>query len=106
MGLNHHSLNKISNTYCGGVRAELIATGPAPANLELELTETVLDAESAVVILLALKDMGVRLTIDDFGTGLFQPCFCGAFRLDTIKLDQSFVQTSPSTLKTLPLSAP
>jgi diguanylate cyclase (GGDEF)-like protein/PAS domain S-box-containing protein len=80
--------------FLSGVRAVLIATGMAPQNLELELTESVLmkDAESAVVTLLALKAMGVRLAIDDFGTGYSSFTYLRRFPLDTLKVDQSFVQ--------------
>src|SRR5450631_452636 len=80
--------------FLSGVRAVLISTGMEPQNLELELTESVLmaDAESAVVTLLALKAMGVRLAIDDFGTGYSSFTYLRRFPLDTLKVDQSFVQ--------------
>jgi diguanylate cyclase (GGDEF)-like protein/PAS domain S-box-containing protein len=80
--------------FLSGVRAVLIATGMEPQNLELELTESVLmrDAESAVVTLLALKAMGVRLAIDDFGTGYSSFTYLRRFPVDTLKVDQSFVQ--------------
>jgi len=76
------------------VRAVLIATGVDPANLELELTESVLmeDAESTVRTLGALKAMGVRLAIDDFGTGYSSFTYLRRFPVDALKLHQSFVQ--------------
>jgi diguanylate cyclase (GGDEF)-like protein/PAS domain S-box-containing protein len=80
--------------FVSGVRAALIATGVAPPNLELELTETVLmeDAESTVRTLGALKAMGVRLAIDDFGTGYSSFTYLRRFPVDALKLHQSFVQ--------------
>jgi len=80
--------------FLSGVRAVLIATGLEPANLEMELTESVLmeDAESAVGTLLALKAMGVRLAIDDFGIGYSSFSYLRRFPVDTIKVDRSFVQ--------------
>jgi EAL domain-containing protein (putative c-di-GMP-specific phosphodiesterase class I) len=80
--------------FISGVRAVLIATGLEPANLELELTESVLmqDAESTVRTLGALKAMGVRLAIDDFGTGYSSFTYLRRFPVDALKLDQSFVQ--------------
>ena len=76
------------------VRAVLIATGVEPSNLELEVTESILmqDAESTVRTLSALKAMGVRLAIDDFGTGFSSFTYLRRFPVDTLKLDQSFVQ--------------
>src|ERR1700683_2657349 len=80
--------------FISGVRAVLIATGVEPANLELELTESVLiqDAESTVRTLAALKPMGVQLAIDDFGTGYSSFTYLRRFPVDALKLHQSFVQ--------------
>jgi diguanylate cyclase (GGDEF)-like protein/PAS domain S-box-containing protein len=80
--------------FLSGVRAVLIATGVKPANLELELTESVLmqDAESTVCTLGALKAMGVQLAIDDFGTGYSSFSYLRRFPVDALKLHQSFVQ--------------
>jgi diguanylate cyclase (GGDEF)-like protein/PAS domain S-box-containing protein len=80
--------------FLSGVRAVLIATGVEPANLELELTESVMmqDAESTVRILAALKAMGVQLAIDDFGTGYSSFTYLRRFPIDALKLHQSFVQ--------------
>jgi EAL domain-containing protein (putative c-di-GMP-specific phosphodiesterase class I) len=80
--------------FVSGVRAALIATGVEPANLELELTESVLmhDAESTVRTLVALKAMGVQLAIDDFGTGYSSFTYLRRFPVDALKLHQSFVQ--------------
>jgi diguanylate cyclase (GGDEF)-like protein/PAS domain S-box-containing protein len=80
--------------FISGVRAVLIATGVEPANLELELTESVLmqDAESTVRTLGALKAMGVTLAIDDFGTGYSSFTYLRRFPVDALKLDKSFVQ--------------
>ncbi len=79
----------------------LIATGMEPQNLELELTESVLmqDPESAVVTLLALKAMGVRMAIDDFGTGYSSFTYLRRFPVDTLKVDQSFVQEITADLE-------
>jgi diguanylate cyclase (GGDEF)-like protein len=83
-----------ANDFLSEVRAVLIATGMAPENLVLELTETVLmqDAESAVISLLALEAIGVRLAIDDFGTGYSSFTYLRRFPVHSIKIDRSFVQ--------------
>jgi diguanylate cyclase (GGDEF)-like protein/PAS domain S-box-containing protein len=79
--------------FLSGIRAVLIATGLDPQDLELELTEGVLmqDAESAVVTLLALKAMGIKLAVDDFGTGFSSFTYLRRFPVDTLKVDKSFV---------------
>jgi diguanylate cyclase (GGDEF)-like protein/PAS domain S-box-containing protein len=59
----------------------------------LEVTESVLvqDAEVAARTLHALHDLGVRLSIDDFGTGWSSLTYLQQFPVDEIKLDRSYV---------------
>jgi diguanylate cyclase (GGDEF)-like protein/PAS domain S-box-containing protein len=80
--------------FLSGVRAVLISTGVQPANLEMEMTESglMVDTESTLVVLNALKAMGVQLSIDDFGTGYSSFTYLRRFPVDALKLDQSFVQ--------------
>lgn len=64
-----------------------------PRYLELELTESVLmrDAASADSVLHALAGLGVKLAIDDFGTGYSSLSYLRQFPINTLKIDQSFV---------------
>jgi len=65
----------------------------APQQLELELTESMLmQAEEATDTLNRLKDLGVRLAVDDFGTGYSNLAYLKHFPIDTLKIDQSFIQ--------------
>jgi diguanylate cyclase (GGDEF)-like protein/PAS domain S-box-containing protein len=64
-----------------------------PKYLELELTETGLmrHAEPTAHTLGQLKAIGLRLAIDDFGTGYSSLSYLTRFPIDTLKLDQSFL---------------
>jgi predicted signal transduction protein with EAL and GGDEF domain len=82
-----------SVTLLEDVDAALAASGLPAANLQLEVTETVLveDAASAARVMHALKSRGVRLALDDFGTGYSSLRYLNQFPLDVIKIDRSFV---------------
>jgi diguanylate cyclase (GGDEF)-like protein len=71
-------------------------TGLAPEGLCLDLTETALrynrfQRESTWSRLRDLKDMGVKLGIDDFGTGMASLSLLREFRLDVLRLHRQFV---------------
>ncbi|GJI90793.1 putative bifunctional diguanylate cyclase/phosphodiesterase [Duganella hordei] len=76
------------------VAAALRRSGLAPAQLELELTESILlhDSDSVNRSLQALKTMGVALSIDDFGTGYSNLSYLKSLAVDKLKIDQSFVR--------------
>ena len=67
-------------------------TGLAPQRLELEITEAALMRERAAVIatLQRLHNLGVRVVMDDFGTGFSSLSNLRAFPFDKIKVDRSF----------------
>lgn len=75
------------------VTAALRESGFDPALLELELTESMLmkNPDEAVGVLHALKKLGVRLSIDDFGTDYSALSYLARLPLDTLKIDRSFV---------------
>jgi diguanylate cyclase (GGDEF)-like protein/PAS domain S-box-containing protein len=76
-----------------GVLKALDDAGLHPRYLQLELTESILmkNADSTESILNALKATGVQVAIDDFGTGYSSLSYLTRFPIDTLKIDQSFV---------------
>jgi diguanylate cyclase (GGDEF)-like protein/PAS domain S-box-containing protein len=65
-----------------------------PSRLKLELTESVVlaDVDDVVAKMRRLKDLGVKLSLDDFGTGHSSLSYLKALPIDQIKIDQSFVR--------------
>jgi diguanylate cyclase (GGDEF)-like protein len=76
------------------VRSILEITKMDPSLLEIELTERLLihDIERTVHILSELKTLGVRIAVDEFGTGYSTLATLQRFPLDTIKIDRSFMR--------------
>lgn len=75
--------------------AEVLSkTGLDPACLELEITESVLmqDAEATIDMLRALKEMGIKISVDDFGTGFSSLSYLKRFPIDILKIDKSFTR--------------
>jgi EAL domain-containing protein (putative c-di-GMP-specific phosphodiesterase class I) len=71
----------------------LAETGLPPACLTLEITETAVmdDAESNRATLQRFKDLGVRLAIDDFGSGYSSLGYLKRFPVDMLKIDRAFI---------------
>ena len=67
--------------------------GIEPSALTLEITETVLmaDTDLAVTRLRELKALGVNLALDDFGTGYSSLSYLSRFPVDILKMDRSFL---------------
>lgn len=75
------------------IQSILLETGLPPARLELEVTENVLidDFSRAISILCQLKTLGVRIALDDFGSGYSSLSYLHSFSFDKIKIDRTFV---------------
>ena len=76
------------------VRTVVQDAGIDPRRLELELTESlvVVNLTDTVAKMQAIKDMGIRFSIDDFGTGHSSLAYLTRLPLDQLKIDQSFVR--------------
>ena len=76
------------------VKSVMERTGVQAHQLKLELTESSLvhDIDDIIVKMEQLKDMGVGLSLDDFGTGFSSLNYLKRLPLDQLKIDQSFVR--------------
>jgi len=72
----------------------LSETGLPPSRLELEITESTLMADHGPgsAALEALADAGVRLAVDDFGTGFSNLACLQRFPIGCLKIDRSFIE--------------
>jgi diguanylate cyclase (GGDEF)-like protein len=81
------------------VAAALEESGLPARRLDLEITETVLlqNSEEVIATLHGLRALGVRISMDDFGTGQSSLSYLRSFPFDKIKIDQSFVRDFPDS---------
>jgi EAL domain-containing protein (putative c-di-GMP-specific phosphodiesterase class I) len=77
----------------GHVKEALAASGLRPAQLELEVTESMLieNADGVGLQLKELRALGVSVAMDDFGTGYSSLGYLWQFGFDKLKIDRSFV---------------
>ena len=81
----------------GTVEAALSASGLPASRLEIEIPESVAmgDIQEAIAMLRRLREMGVRVVLDDFGTGHSSLATLKSLPLDAIKIDRTFVAEIP-----------
>jgi diguanylate cyclase (GGDEF)-like protein len=79
----------------GHVNAIMLETGIGPGMLRLEITESMVmdDLEKMVGVLTHLKELGLGLAMDDFGTGHSSLTCLHQFPLDILKIDRSFINS-------------
>ena len=82
-----------SESLVSDVRRALELTGLPPSALVLEITESLMlaDTEFGMQQLNELKSLGIRLAMDDFGTGYSSLSYLSRFPVDILKMDRSFV---------------
>jgi len=92
--VNISAMQLESPDFVEGLFAILEATGLKPGSLELELTESVLmkNPERTKVVLKALKEKGVQVSVDNYGTGETGLATLRELSLDAIKIDGTFVR--------------
>jgi len=75
------------------VQRHLDQAGVAPHCLKLEITESTLieNMALAATLLVELQQLGIQVSMDDFGTGYSSLSYLHQFKLNTLKIDQSFI---------------
>lgn len=93
VAVNISPLNLLDADFAERLKGALARHDVPPALLELELTETALMREPEVTLrrLRAVRDLGVRLSIDDFGTGWASLSYLKRLPVTTLKIDRAFV---------------
>lgn len=93
VGVNISSKQLATDDFVAIVRNCLTEANIQPCQLELEITESVLlvSVEDATAKLAKLHEMGVRLSLDDFGIGYSSLTYLCHLPVDTLKIDKSFV---------------
>ncbi|MFF9622372.1 aminotransferase class I/II-fold pyridoxal phosphate-dependent enzyme [Streptomyces griseosporeus] len=83
--------------FLGEVRRALDTPGLRPGSLQLELTESVLLRRDDQIdsVIRELRNLGVRIAVDDFGTGFSSLRYLREFPLDVLKIDKTFIEDIP-----------
>jgi diguanylate cyclase (GGDEF)-like protein/PAS domain S-box-containing protein len=93
VSVNVSAVQLRASGFTAQVAEALVRTGLAPERLTLELTESVVVEDVAAVSELfgALRTLGVRISVDDFGTGFSSLASLAGLPVDALKLDRSFI---------------
>jgi diguanylate cyclase (GGDEF)-like protein/PAS domain S-box-containing protein len=94
MGVNLFPAQMRSPNLCRKVAETLARHRINPESLELEVTESVAlqDDDKSLETLSALRELGVGIAFDDFGTGYASLCSLQRYPLTTLKIDRGFVR--------------
>ncbi len=100
MSINISSKQFTQPDLVGKLTSFLAETGVEPRTLALEITESMImeDVEAAVKTMNRLREMGIHLHIDDFGTGHSSLSYLHRFPVDALKIDRSFISKLSSDI--------
>ena len=94
VSVNVSTLHLKSAALPARVRRALAETGLSPDALCIELSESTLMENPAegVALVIRMKELGVRLAVDDFGNGYASLAYLKQFPVDYVKIDRSFIE--------------
>ncbi len=95
MSINISALQNKKDDFVDSIVEVLNKYKVKPGEIELEITESVLidDFQSVSEKLKMLRDYGIRISLDDFGTGFSSLSYLKKLPIDTLKIDKSFIDT-------------
>ncbi len=91
VAVNVSARQLVASEFGDVVDAALAGSGLHPASLVLELTESMMQAETSRFTLQKLRSRGVNVAIDDFGTGFSSLAYLRRFPVDIVKIDRIFL---------------
>ena len=93
MSINISSIQYKRKDFVGKLLEMIQKYDVEPGEIELEITESILieDFEEVKDKLLTLRDYGVKISLDDFGTGFSSLSYLNGLPIDTLKIDKSFI---------------
>ena len=93
VSVNVSATNLLDSGFSGSVMAALARHHVAPASLILEITETTIirDFDLCKLVIAQLRNLGLGVSIDDFGAGVTSLAYLGSLAASELKLDRSFL---------------
>lgn len=94
LGINISARQFHQRDLIGVLTSALESSGADPTRIELEVTESLAVQKSGWTIRLLekIREMGMRIAVDDFGTGQSSLMYLKSFPVDTVKIDREFVR--------------
>ena len=98
LAFNVSALQLVDKNFVDRITAQLAASGLEPGHFELELTESTLmeQAGGSSRVLKRLHKTGIRLSIDDFGTGFSSLAYLQEIDAQVLKIDRRFIRDIPA----------
>ncbi|HSR03375.1 MAG TPA: GGDEF domain-containing phosphodiesterase [Proteiniclasticum sp.] len=93
MAVNVSGIQLLMDDFVDTVSDIVYRTGIETKNLELEITESIMLENYEMIndVLLKLRNMGIEISMDDFGTGFSSLASIGELNIDIVKIDRHFI---------------
>ena len=93
LSINISVRHLMKNNFMDEIRDILEKSNLQPKNLEIEITESIMidSIDKALEVIGEIKDMGIKIAIDDVGTGYSSLSYLNKFPADLLKVDKSFI---------------